>query len=366
MIDALSAWARGLASGDILSSSQVLLLLGVSTLLVVIVTGVLGVAAVALRARRTRRAQALGREFREWQGVLHSVLYDGVDPESLSGMVAPARRLDFLDFLQQYVRRLGGAERERLCQLAEPHLPLLLPLVKHRREGTRLLAVQTLGELGLPRYTTQVVQALDDPSPLVAMVAASTLAQAETPEYAGAVLNHLGRFDHWRRDFLAPMLASMGMGAAPALRRVLSDTGLSARVRAVAADALAALSDPAAAEPGQAALTSSDDVELRAATLRLLARVGREEHLDAVRDSLASPELPVRLSAIRAIGQFGGREDVPMLEQAAREDPSPWIALAAARALRSAGQPEALEALAGSEHPRAALGLQVMSEARAL
>lgn len=366
MIGSLIEGVRLFWTRQALLATEVILVLAVATLVVASLTVALGVGAVLLRAHRARRRRAVQEEYRAWQKGLQQVLYDGAPLEVLWNVVEERQAVDFLDFLVEYARRLGGAERDRICELADPYLPRLLPRLDHRTEGVRLRAVQTLGELGLPRYTTPVVEALDDASPLVAMVAASTLAQAETPEYAREVLARLERFEHWRQDFLAAMLASMRLGAAPALRRVLADPDARARVRAVAADALAALSDPLAAEPARAALTSSDDVELRAAALRLLARVGRGVHLDAVRESLHAPELPVRLAAIRALGQFGGPDDVPILELAAKEDPSPWIALAAARALKTGGGREALEALAGSEHSRAALGLQVISEARSL
>ena len=100
-------------------------------------------------------------------------------------------------------------------------------------------------------------------------------------------------------------------------------------------------------------LGSTEDMELRAASLRLLASVGTAEHLPTVRKWLGPDEpLPVRLAAIRALGRFGGREDLPPLEKTAREDPSPWVAIAAARALKEGGGAASLEAIAGSEHPR--------------
>jgi HEAT repeat protein len=199
---------------------------------------------------------------------------------------------------------------------------------------------------------------------MVAMVAASALARGDTPEYAGAVLDRLDRFAHWRQDFLVAMVASMGESAGPALRAKLADSSASTKARAVAADALAMVSDPLAADLAWTAMQTSDGVELRAASLRVLGSVGRAKHLDAVRACLTSPELGVRLAAVRALGHFGLDSDLASLEEAAKNDSSPWVAIAGARALKAAGGQAALEALAGSDHPRAALGLQVMSEAR--
>ncbi|MDH3204987.1 MAG: HEAT repeat domain-containing protein [Gemmatimonadota bacterium] len=363
----MSGWFEfliGRPADQLLSLGEVLVILLVATTMVVLVTLVLACGALLLRRRTVSARSAMTVRHGGWQRSLQAVLYDGASAEDLTGSIAPASGTDFLNFLLLYVRRLDGSEREQICALAEPHLPRMVTLLTHRAAGRRMRAVQTLGELGLPGYGDQVIAALDDPSPLVAMVAASTLARAETPEYAGAVLAHLDRFAHWRQDFLSAMLASMGIGAASALRHALADDDATSRIRAVAADALAALSDPLAADPAAEVLGSSDDIELRAAALRLLASVGRAKHLSVVREHAAAEELPVRLAAIRALGRFGERTDLPPLEEAAREAPSPWVAIAAARALKEGGGVEALEALAGSQHPRSALGLQVISESR--
>jgi len=363
----MSGWFEfltGRPADQLLSIGDVLVILLIATTMVVLVTVILAVGALVLRARTVSARRVMTERHEGWQRSLQAVLYDGASAEDLTGNIGPASGTDFLNFLLLYVRRLDGAEREQICALAEPHLPRILPMLAHRGTGRRMRAVQTLGELGLPAYGNQVIAALDDPSPLVSMVAASTLARAETPEYAGAVLARLDRFAHWRQDFLSAMVASMGIGAAPALRTTLADAGATPRLRAVSADALAALSDPLAADPAAEVLRSSTDKELRSAALRLLANVGRATHLSVVRENLAAEELPVRLTAIRALGRFGERTDLAPLETAAREDPSPWIAIAAARALKEGGGVEALEALAGSQHPRSALGLQVISESR--
>ena len=127
--------------------------------------------------------------------------------------------------------------------------------------------------------------------------------------------------------------------------------------------------DPATEEGAQRHLAhevlgSTGRPELQAACLRLLASVGRAAHLPVVRERLASEHLAVRLAAIRALGRFGEEQDIRPLEATAREDRSPWAAIAAARALRESGGDEILAALAGSQHPRAALGLQALSETR--
>jgi hypothetical protein len=349
----------------ILSPGEALLLLiGGVAFLLALVTAVLAGSAVAMRARKNARTRGNAARFQQWQQALHGVLYDGVERSTLWALVSERTALDFLHFLVEFVRRLQGSERAEICVLAEPYLVHLLPYLSHRSESRRARAVQMLGELGLPRHGSEVIASLDDPSPMVAMVAASTLASSHTPEYAAAVLTRLERFAHWRQDFLAAMVASMGDDASSALRAKLADPDASPKARSVAADALAMSSDPLAADLAWELVKYADDRELRAASLRVLSSVGRAKHLDAVRACLDSPELGVRLAAIRALGHFGLESDLGPLEDAARQDPSPWVAIAAARALKAAGGHAALETLAGSNHPRAALGLQVMSESR--
>ena len=80
----------------------------------------------------------------------------------------------------------GGAERDVLKEAAAPYLKEVLPLLDNRRVGIRARAVQTLGTLGLPDYLAEVNQAVDDPSPFVAALAARLMARQATPEIARA------------------------------------------------------------------------------------------------------------------------------------------------------------------------------------
>ncbi len=349
----------------LLSPGQALLLLVVLTgALLLTFSVVLAVWTLGFRSRKLAVERAIQDRASRWQYELREVLYGQGSLEALRASVDDDNRVEFLNFLLEYSRRLDGDERDEVRRLAEPHLAEILPYLDHRVEGRRARAVQTLGELGLPRYADEVISALDDPSPDVAMAAASTLAAAQDGSYADAVLARMNRFDDWRLDFLVAMLASLGPEAAPAFRWTLADQQASPRVRAVAADVLAQLDDAASADLAHDVLASEREVELRAATLRLLSSVGRGEHVEAVRAAVHDDALPVRLHAVRALGSLGSKEDLDSLDAAAKDDPSAWVAIAAARALKEAGGTERLDLLAGSDHPRAALGLQVISEVR--
>jgi HEAT repeat protein len=103
------------------------------------------------------------------------------------------------------------------------------------------------------------------------------------------------------------------------------------------------------------------DRELVASLLRLLAAVGRPDHVPAIRPYCDSEDAVVRAQALKALGALGDNDDVPVLVDA-MDDPSPWPALYAARGVGEVGGLETLSDLASSEHPSAALAAQVLAE----
>ena len=108
-------------------------------------------------------------------------------------------------------------------------------------------------------------------------------------------------------------------------------------------------------------MATATDRELLTACLRLLGRVGRAEHRATVRQLIESPDFVVRAAAASALGTIGTPDDMTRL-QALCEDESRWVAIHAARALRDAGQLDALQQLASTGRNRATLALQVLSE----
>ncbi len=338
-----------------------LLILAVVIAALVLLALAFAVYTFLLRLRNERRAVRWQRLEGAWQEPLLAALDDPEKIPEVQAAVGEKDRLHFVRFVLDYARRVRGRERAVLRELVQPYLgPIALRArSKHREIRTR--AVQTLGTLGLPRFTDDVVAALDDPSPLVAMVAARALANEEHPQQARAVLRRLHRFEYWSRNFLASMLAAIGPEGAPALRETLTDTEEPAWVRATAADALRMLDDLEAGDAAAAVAETEGDMELLTASLRLLSVVGRPEHASIVRARCASPDPPVRSAALEALGMLGESEDTNRL-LGAMADPSPWVAIHAARGLREAGATELLSDLAESDHPRAPLARQILTE----
>jgi len=318
----------------------------------------LALTALILRIRNDRKAGHWQRLEELWETKTLEVVTETRPPEAVWAVVAPKEELHFVNFLLRFARRLTGTERKRVDDLAAPYLDRLLPQLKGRQPERRARAIQTLATLGQRRYHAQIERSLADPSPLVSMVAARSLARRESPDFAVSILGHLHRFGHWRPSFLASMLASVGPAVAPALRKALADPAFDPKVRAVAADALRELNDYAAGDVAAAALTTTTDKELLIAALGLLAQVGRAEHLPAVRRHLTAPEAIVRARVASVLGRIGSAEDIKRLEDTFN-DPSPWVALRAAEALHERRDP-ALAALAASDHPRAPLARQML------
>jgi HEAT repeat protein len=281
-------------------------------------------------------------------------------PERLWALVSPPNRLRFVNYLLRFAKRVSGSERRIVDELAAPYLDLLLHQLSRRTPERRARAVQTLSTLGSRRYADAILKALDDPSPLVAMVAARSLARTGTPEYAAGILSRMHRFDQWRPSFLASMLATMGPAVAPALRTALADPTYAPTVRAVAADALRELNDHVSADAAARVLEEATDRNLIAATLNLMAHVGRTEHLPAIRRHASSQEPIVRARAIAALGHVGAAEDLPFIVGAFHDD-SAWVVLRAGEALIEAGATDKLEALARMETPGARMAQQLLA-----
>ncbi len=331
-------------------------LLGLSVLAVVFV----GIA-VALRIRNERRLALRKRLDAQWKPLLLEVMSGERSPSDLYLRVPHRHRFYFTSFLYRFARRVRGQELATLRAAARPFLPEIHRSVKDGTPETRARRLQILGLLGFDAYADDVAAALDDPSPLVAMVAFRLLARPEHPDFLPLLLEKLSRFETFSHNLLASLLAGVGFEAAPLLRDVLRDAGRPAWVRAVAARALGLRNDVPSADVAATVLAEAHDPALLIAALDLLGRGGSERHRAAVRTHLRAPNAEVRLHAVRALGKIGGGEARELLEHALH-DASPWVALAAAESLKQIGATELLRTMAASEHPRTDLFRQVLIE----
>jgi HEAT repeat protein len=308
--------------------------------------------AFALRIAHERRERLWGRLSEEWTDPVLGALTDPDSVPSVRATVPVRYQLHFVGFVLSYSQRVRGEELRTLRNLVRPYLDEIARRARHRRAGVRMRAVQTLGALGLPRYTSTVLAALDDPERAVAVVAARSLARPEYAEHGPALLSRYPRFEGMEPLFLASLLADVGPTITPELRLRLADPATPAWLRAIHAVALRIQGDPLAADLAASLLTGDVDLELRIALLKLLAKVGRPDHVSAVLPLVDARSSVVRAHALRTLGVLGDEALIPLLERALTDE-SPWAALDAARGLLAVGGVDLLRAQGAraEEHP---------------
>ncbi|HUF75797.1 MAG TPA: HEAT repeat domain-containing protein [Longimicrobiales bacterium] len=327
-----------------------------------VVTLLFSAYAVILRWHNQRREALRAALAERWQPALLDLLAHPEKAGEVRRLVEENRRLHFVGFVLQVARRMRGDEVDILRQVVRPYMGLIAERLHSDRVEVRARAVQTLGALGLPEHEDAVAGALDDPSPLVAMVAARALAKEENPRYAPFVLAKVHRFRDWNRPYLASMLAEMGPELGEGLRRGLADERAQPWARSVMAEALRLQKDFQAGDVAAEVAATTDDKDLLVDVLRLLSEVGRPEHLPVIRPKAKARDPAVRALALKALGRLGGPEDVPMLLEAL-DDEFTWAALYAARGVRESGGRHLLQEEASkTDDRRARLAAQVLSE----
>lgn len=336
-----------------------LLILSVAILTAAAILFTFGV--LLLRARNERVARSWIDAHARWRELLMDVLAGGRPPDQLLREVSRQDRQRFVEFLAEYSRRVRGGEAEALMALARPFRPEIARMLRSRKPEIRAQAVQLASVLGGADAEKQISVALDDRAPLVNLVAARALAARQSHGYLQTILVRSARFAEVDPRYMSTTLAGVGIGAVKTLRKTFADAGANPYARAVAADALKRMRDLESGAIATRVLRESHDPEIQIAALRLLAEVGQPEHSRDAMPFMESPDFAVRAATIAALGKIGTARDIPAIEQRLR-DPSPWVMLRAAVALRQLGGREAL--LAAAEHladePAVAAELRMM------
>lgn len=315
-------------------------------ILIYVVAGLCAIAilfaiGVLLLRGRNERVAAKWRSLEQrWQLLLLDVLAGEATPGLLQALVERKDEKQFLEFLSRFSRRVRGAEHDMLTELAHPMWPRVDRMFRSRTAETRAHAVQ-LASMLAEDVDEQIAPALNDPAPLVNMVAARALARRRSVGYLPAILERSARFGEWHPRYMSTMLAGVGASGAGSLRAALADASLDGYARMVAADALQRMQDLPAAEVAANVLHVSQDADVNRACIRLLAVVGQQEHIALIRQFATSEDESLRGAAAAAIGLLGNASDLPLLEAALR-DHSTWVVLRAAAAIRQIGGAEAL------------------------
>ena len=333
---------------------------------VVVVAGVLTVLAACTLAlvlgyhwyqNRRERIRAGLRD--RWEPLLLDVMAGERAPEELTERIEPAHRDIFVSVLIRYALVVEGDVVRALEQLADPFLARTEQRLSDLEPTVRARSAQILGLLGGANRVDAVERAVRDSSPLVGLTAAWALVRRRRSESYSVILDELARFASYGTDQLVSLCTAMGSPALPALRAMLVDENRSSIVRTIAAEALRWMGDGGSSDEAARLLRESEDRELRAAVLRLLRRIGRSEHAEAVREFAGHEDEVLRLHALAALGRLGDASDLELL-RAGLEDPSTWVARRAAIALAELGFSGVLEGLIESGHHRSELARQML------
>lgn len=320
------------------------------------------VVAVLYRIRNNRVARLWERLEVRWEPIVLSVLGGQRSPEQAWALVRPKERLYFIEYLFRYSGRVRGGYDRTLATLAAPFLEPIATRTRIGNTERRARAVETVAALGLPARMHCVTAALNDPAPLVVMIAARALARPQYREHADAIIDRLEQLSSWSQRHLATMFVRMGPEVADTLRDVLGDPDRPILARRVAAEALSQLHDPRAASDACAIITDEQaDRELRTACLRILSHVGGPDHVEPIREATRSEDTVVRAVAMKALAGIASERTEEALK-AGMNDESRWVAISAARGLRKAGREDLLLRATSPDDPRAHLVRQVLGE----
>jgi len=267
----------------------------------------------------------------------------------------------FVQYLYRFASRLRGQELQIIKDLAAPYLPMIAAKLKRGYPELRARNINILATLGFPAYIDPIILALQEDAPIVKMAAARILAHADFPEHIDLILPELSHFDEWSMNFLASMLSEMGPEIAPRLREELLNQDASVRVRIAAAEALRQIGDLAAPDTAVKVLEAGGDPELSATCLKILRDMGTPRHRPLLLGLVNSPEEIIRIHALSALGSVGMESDSSIMLKGL-DDPSSWVALQAARALHQINSTKLLEEIAASDHSRASIAQQILTE----
>ncbi|HSJ25526.1 MAG TPA: hypothetical protein VK929_12690 [Longimicrobiales bacterium] len=303
------------------------------------------VAAARLRRSNSRKAALWARLEMNWGATIDCISRGSAGEEELHRRVRGADRAVLVDYLyKSSLREERPARRAMYHRLAEPYLGVLEERARTGDIWQRARAVRTLGELAGDEAAPIILAALEDDAPHVAMTAAREYTRLRLGGVE-ALLDRLDRYRTWDRRLLRSMLASFGAAAAPQLRVRLENEAQPAYARAVCADALADLlrdgvataASVATADLAATVLQREEDVDLLAASLRLLqATPGPTprpaSQREAVRRLCHAENDVVRGQAVACLARIGDEDDLTLVDRSLA-DLSPWVARSASLGL---------------------------------
>lgn len=323
----------------------------------------IAIALVLMTLRLHRKNQQTAKKWTEmeqrWQPLLMRAIGGEAWPEEVQKNIYPGEGFYFIDYLMRHAEKLSGESRKQATRLAAPYLPQLIKRIKKGDAEQRARAILTLSILAPEDHQSRMVEALEDPSPLVATMAARALAENGAIEYLKPILEKMPRFRSWSQNYLVSMLVSLGKAQPEQLREALVLSHQPNWVKTVIIKALTEINDWNTLPLAVQFLQEDAHREVQAASLQFLARIGHNGLLDLIRKKCHHEDFVIRLNAVKALANLGSEKDRELMLQLLH-DPSQWIAYQAALALKSTHNLDDLLQIALSTHPRSELAKEVL------
>jgi HEAT repeat protein len=314
------------------------LLICVQVLSLALAGGSILVMALVLLARlfRTRRERVAAAQRDEARQLLVACLDDEVTDATVDECIAQHSPAALVAAAGGLVADLDAAGRARLRTVMR-HLdpaPYRAALRSRRRRG-RLSAVHVLSAIGDSEVIDDLRSMLDDRDAHIRLAAAKALAELEAVPPVAEVIHKIGVVGGHPPRVLFSILQSLVPRRSAELMALVREDGLDV-INVLAIDALGYSGDPTLA-PRIAGALSFTSVNVRAAALRALARLGNRQVRIAVRAALADPSWEVRCQAAFCTGRLKIIDAAAELE-ALLGDEQWWVRFRAAEALRAIGE----------------------------
>ena len=313
---------------------KVFFILIIAILFLVVLAFLFSLFTVYLRYKNDKKREIYTLLEKKWEPKIFDYLGNDLTKEDVFNTVNQSEEVFFVDYLYRFEQRLDGRSKEMIKVLAKPYLKYIEKNMTSPSPEIRAKALMILGNLDEGDYLYEIIEMLDDKSPVVSIIAAKTLSQLGNIEALDDVVMHMHRYEFWSRDLLARNLSFFGVEACEFLIFVFLTEDFDDQTRIIAADTLVILNNYEIHPVAFKTLKSSESNEIKAACLRLLSNTHEAEYIEYIRELTISDNFLIKLYALKLLSAAGNLSDHKVFIRLLRDE-EPWIRIYAARALKS-------------------------------
>jgi len=305
---------------------------------------------------QTQREQAFSKQI---QPLLTAFLFQNLPAQAIWKQVSRHSEKIFLDLLYQYHQRLKGQAKESLGLLAEPYLQDLKAQFQDRQIYVRARALKLAALFQEQRFVPELLQGLEDPSPVVVLICFQILSQPQHPDILQPLIKSLKKLENLSAVYIASLLARKGLSLAPDLRALFSNPAENIRIRIIAAKTLLYLHDLQSISLALEILKQEEHLDIIVPALNLIEKLSPEDVSEQILPFAQSPQFAIRAYALRTLASLNKVQHSELFVRAL-EDASPWVTRQAALALKNTGQEERLKTISLSGSPAAEIAKQTL------